>query len=55
MTIQKTYQLGEGEGEGEGDGDDDGDGEGDVEIDESLKKNKHQDHIVRKNCISITL
>ena len=40
---------GDGDNDGEGDGDDDGggDGEGDVDIDESLKKNKHQDHIIK--------
>ena len=40
---------GDGDDDGEGDGDDDGkgDGEGDVDIDESLKKNKYQDHIIR--------
>ena len=44
---------GDGDDDGEGDGDDDG--EGDVDIDESLKKNKYQDHIIRQNCLSITL
>ena len=50
---------GDGDGDGEGDGDDDcegdgdddgegdGDDDGDVDIDESLKKNKYQDHIIR--------
>ena len=38
---------GESEGEDEGKGDGDGDGEGSVGIDESLRKNKHQDYITR--------
>ena len=45
----------EADDESEGEGEGEGEGEYDVEIDESLKKNKHQDHIIRKNCISITL
>ena len=55
--------VGEGEGEGDGRGDDDGDGDGEVAratlddsegdegtegIEESLKKNVNQDHIIHK-------
>ena len=38
-------------------GDDNGDGDGDGEVanDESLKKNVNRDHIIQKNCLSITL
>ena len=38
-------------------GDDNGDGDGDGEVanDESLKKNVNGDHIIQKNCLSITL
>ena len=46
---------GDGDGDGDGKGDGDDDGEGDGEGDESLKKNKYQEHIIRQNCLSITL
>ena len=61
---------GDDEGDGRGDGDDDGgaDGDGEVailgdskgdevteDIEESLKKNVNQDHIIQKNCLTITL
>ena len=53
-----------------GDGDGDGDGDGEVarsilgdskgdevteDIEESLKKNVNQDHIIQKSCLTITL
>ena len=60
----------EGDGRGDGDGDDDADGDGEVarsilgdskgdevteDIEESWKKNVNQDHIIQKNCLTITL
>ena len=34
-------------GDGDGDVDGEGEGEGDIDFDESWKKNKYQDHIIR--------
>ena len=51
-------------GDGDGDGDGEvarsilGDSKGDEvteDIEESLKKNVNQDHIIQKNCLTITL
>ena len=61
---------GDGRGDGDGDDDADADGDGEVarsilgdskgdevteDIEESLKKNVNQDHIIQKNCLTITL
>ena len=65
-----SCSTGDGDGDGDCDGDDDGgaDGDGEVailgdskgdevteDIEESLKKNVNQDHIIQKSCLTITL
>ena len=57
---QTSCSTGDGDGDGDGEvarsilGDSKGD-EVTEDIEESLKKNVNQDHIIQKNCLTITL